>query len=238
MRVLFTTQPARGHFNSLAPYARALAARGHEVAFATGRTFSPVIEAEGLRCWPAGVDWQTAVPWTVAPIAYAVPAPAYHAWMMPLWAGETAGQLADDVVRLAHDWRPDVIVRETAELGGCLAAERLDVPHASVEADPNTARYALRHLAAPRLHALRRSLGLGPDPDLEAPFRYLHLAQMPPRFYRPGDAMAPTARHVRPLPARGGAAPTWMADLPDQPTVYASLGTVVREPGTIAAILA
>ena len=32
------------------------------------------------------------------------------------------------VQRHATRWRPDVMVRETAEFAGCLVAERLDIP--------------------------------------------------------------------------------------------------------------
>ena len=35
MRVLFTSQPALGHFHPLVPIARVLESAGHEVAFAT-----------------------------------------------------------------------------------------------------------------------------------------------------------------------------------------------------------
>lgn len=57
MRVLFTSLPAYGAFQPLIPVARALAASGHEVAFALSATFCRVGEAAGFRCLPAGVDW-------------------------------------------------------------------------------------------------------------------------------------------------------------------------------------
>jgi UDP:flavonoid glycosyltransferase YjiC (YdhE family) len=45
MRVLFLTTPAQGHFHPMGPLARALAQRGHEVAFATGADSGERLEA-------------------------------------------------------------------------------------------------------------------------------------------------------------------------------------------------
>ena len=60
MRVLFTTLPGAGPFHPLVPLARALGEAGHEVAFATSRSYCPTVEGAGLRCFPAGYDWQVA----------------------------------------------------------------------------------------------------------------------------------------------------------------------------------
>ncbi len=56
MRVLFTTQPASGHFHPLVPLAQALVAAGHEVRFASSRSFCPDIAASGFTAIPAGLD--------------------------------------------------------------------------------------------------------------------------------------------------------------------------------------
>ena len=74
------------------------------------------------------------------------------------------------------------------------------------------------------------------------PFRYLHVAAEPPGFTRPGDAPAPTAHLLRPESSEAGdEPPPWLGGLPDRPTVYATLGTVVGAlpPGraTFSAIL-
>ncbi|MEX0599261.1 MAG: hypothetical protein WD205_01380, partial [Rhodothermales bacterium] len=57
MRCLFTVQPALAHFHLVAPQARALCDRGHDVRIATAATFAPVVEGAGFRCCPAGLDW-------------------------------------------------------------------------------------------------------------------------------------------------------------------------------------
>ena len=77
------------------------------------------------------------------------------------------------------------------------------------------------------------------------PFRYLFLARDPPGFGLPGETAAPTTHHLRPVAAdqsEGGTLPSWVAELPERPTIYATLGTrVSRLPegiATFAAILA
>src|SRR4051812_25991216 len=101
MRVLFTTQPGTGHFHPLVPLAQALRDVGHDVAFAGARSAQPLIEASGFRGFSAGVEWRT---------GGRLPLPTDVPW----WAGiivHYARELARDVLDLARDWAPDLIVR-------------------------------------------------------------------------------------------------------------------------------
>ncbi len=50
-----------------------------------------------------------------------------------LFAGDVAERSYPDLLAIVAAWSPDVIVRETWEFGGWLAAETLGLPHASVE---------------------------------------------------------------------------------------------------------
>jgi hypothetical protein len=141
--------------------------------------------------------------------------------------GISGAVMAIDLLRLCRDWQPDLLVRDTSEFGGCVAAEALGLPHATVRTGAWTATYALRHRWTEALAPLRERAGLDPDPGAAMPFRYLHLAAEPPGFSRPGDALAPTAHLLRPESSEGGEPPPpWLAGLPDRPTVYATLGTV------------
>ena len=56
MRLLFCTTPLDGHFRPLLPLARSLAARGHDVAFATAASWHAHVEAEGFEALAAGAD--------------------------------------------------------------------------------------------------------------------------------------------------------------------------------------
>ena len=159
-----------------------------------------------------------------------------------LFAGLYAERMVPDLLSIAEDWRPDVIVREVGEFGGCVAAEVLGIPHASVRSNTMLSTYSERHLVGEEMSRLRAAYGLPPDPDTAMLFRYLHLAFEPPHFHDPALPLAPTAHLLRPIPfsqSGGEGPPTWLADLPDRPTVSATLGTVFnsRTPGLFQAIL-
>lgn len=221
MRVLFTLTPARGSLPPLVPLARCLRRAGHDVAFSSSASFAPEVWAYGFEYFEAGLDW---------------------------YAGRTAGddvtvvevgrRMFDDVIAVAERWEPDLIVREAIELSGCVAAESLGLPHASVASGADSALDLRRELT--RLLAdLRARAGLPPDPDGDMPYRYLHLCFTPPCFDGPEAVFPPTAHFLRhtSVSRPGEERPTWAADLP-APIVLVSLGTVVhRVPGLYEAIV-
>ncbi len=230
MRVLFTTLAASGHFHPLVPIARAVEAAGHTVAFACAASFIPTVAQAGFDAFPAGLDTPGRSLGELFPGWLAVP--EYHAaeWVAPrVFIEVNAAAITPDLLALGHSWSPDLIVREAAEYGGCVAAEVLGIPHASVRTTAHCYRHSLQHLIAAPLTRLRERNGLPPDPEMVMPFRYLHLAAEPPGFVPAGDEPASTAHLLRPInyDAGGGDLPQWVAALPDQPTVYATLGTVV-----------
>jgi UDP:flavonoid glycosyltransferase YjiC (YdhE family) len=238
MRVLFSIQPSAGGFTPLVPFARALAEAGHEVAFACAASFRPDVEAEGFATFPAGLDWRIdalAQSFPAAP----PPGPERLRWMLPHFRNTTARATVPDLLALAGRWQPDLFVNASAEFGACLAAELLNLPHAIVGAlwfQPQAP------LAAP-LDALRRELGLSPDPSGMRQYRYLALAPMPPAWVAPGEEPPPTAHFIRPQALAGPTEhpPAWLDALPSgRPLVHATLGTteVNQTPGLYEAILA
>ena len=56
MRVLFTSLPATGHFNSIMPTARAVAAAGHDVAVCTTGRYADEVTRAGLLHLAGGAD--------------------------------------------------------------------------------------------------------------------------------------------------------------------------------------
>lgn len=228
MRILFTTVQLSGHFHPLVPIARAAVAAGHEVAFACAASFVPTVERAGFRAFPAGFDNRGRSLPELFP-GYFKGMAAVRYWGLPnIFVGVYAVAMIPDLLTIARGWRPDLIVRETQEYGGCVAAEVLDIPHASVRTASPSSQYGLRHLAAEALARLRELNGLPPDPDTEMPFRYLHLAAEPPRFRLPDGPVGPTFHPLRPVNFESGdeVLPPWVAALPARPTVYATLGTV------------
>jgi hypothetical protein len=52
-----------------------------------------------------------------------------------VFAGVTAERVVPDLLVLARDWRPDMIVRDLYGSGRYIAAEALEVPHATTDRD-------------------------------------------------------------------------------------------------------
>jgi UDP:flavonoid glycosyltransferase YjiC (YdhE family) len=250
MKALFTVQPAIGHLHPLIPVAQALKSAGHEVAFCSSASFRPEIERYGFEHFDAGLDWVTSdlTTWTAFPPMPPPPDPTFPAFVKTVFADITTRAMVPDVVAIAEVWCPDVIVREVMEWSGCLAAEALDLPHASVGGNaysgvdsPEIAYFpGNRHFAAEPYARHRDELGLPHDPEMESPFRYLHLSFVPRRWDRPGLPAPANTQYVRHVSVErpGESLPEWVADLPERPTVYAALGTIAHAmPGIFELVL-
>jgi UDP:flavonoid glycosyltransferase YjiC (YdhE family) len=251
MRALFTVQPAIGHLHPLVPVARALEQAGHDVAFCSSASFRPEVEAFGFAYFDAGLDWVTAdrATWTPFPPMPTPPDPDFPRFVVTVFADITTRAMVPDVLAIAEGWQPDLIVREVMEWSGCFVAELLGIPHASVGGNaysgvdsPDVSYFpGNRRFAAEPYARHRAELGLPPDPDIEAPFRFLHMCFMPGLWDRPGlPAPANTHyfRHTN-VERPDEAHPAWLDELPEQPTVYAALGTVAHAmPGVFETILA
>lgn len=116
MRILFTTLPAAGHFQPLVPMARAVAAAGHEVAFATPASYCLTVEAVGFRCFPAGFDRGGVPVDELFPELRRLTGLAYAQFVARQLRVETeARRMVPDLLRVAAAWSPDLIVREATE---------------------------------------------------------------------------------------------------------------------------
>ncbi|HYH97949.1 glycosyltransferase [Hyalangium sp.] len=234
MRVLFTTQPGIGHFRPLVPFARALEKAGHAVAFACAASFHPEVRASGFTCHAAGYDYRLAeVSKTFPDIP--PPGPDRAPKMLALWRGAAAISMARDLLALAPQLAPDVIIHENFEFGASIAAERLGVPHVAAGA------LWFRPEAFGPLEPAIRELDL--LPEAVGQFRHLALAAMPPRWVAEDEQLPETARFIQPEHLDVGAAPAleWLERLPpERPVVHATMGTteVNRSPGLYEAIIA
>jgi UDP:flavonoid glycosyltransferase YjiC (YdhE family) len=249
MRVLFTVQPSTGHLHPLVPVAQTFAAAGHDVAVCSSRSFRAEVEAFGLTHVAAGLDWITSdhSTWSAFPPMPA-PGPEFGKFVVTVFADITAQQMVPDLLAIAASWKPDLIVRESMEYGGCLAAECLDIPHASIggngysAVDSPDVHYfpGNRRLVHEPLARLRQYYGLPADPENAMPFRYLHLCFTPPRWDGDDAPRPPHTQFLRHTNALrpGATLPAWIDQLDDRPTILASLGTVFNStPGVLEAIV-
>jgi UDP:flavonoid glycosyltransferase YjiC (YdhE family) len=234
MRILFSfygPYEARGHFEPLAPLARAAIAAGHSVAFACEPPMVAMVESAGftvlhLPVEPAhrrkrGLRGPLLPPDQVRMDAVFV-------------EGFIQGAARRRVAPLAAcvaEWRPDVLVCEETDVGAMAAAELHDLPYATVQI--LAAGSAMRpSLVGEPLAEVRAACGLPPDPDLQMLSRYLVLSPFPVSLRDPTAPLPPTTRLFRPQsdgPA-AGSPPAWATALPGAPALYFTLGTLWNLP--------
>ncbi|MFF3349290.1 nucleotide disphospho-sugar-binding domain-containing protein [Streptomyces sp. NPDC002779] len=232
MRVLFTSPPALGHLFPVIPLAWALRSAGHEVLVASSDTAVdaavkaglPVVDVSpgtdfdrvfggGPQLSPAELAQQMKVRGQAIVKAGGATTPA----MLERFA-TVSDLMADGTLRVAEEWRPDLVVHGRLQGAGLLAARRLGVP--AVEhgfgmlREGGFAQGFLPYLAP----SFERH---GVPVELPA-HAVLHVG--PPSLMR-GEGAGWTMRYV-PYNA-GGELPGWLTAPRPRARVAVSLGTIV-----------
>ena len=229
MRVLFTCVVGPGHFNPMAPLALALRAGGHDVAVATDPGFVPHVQAVGFDAFPAGLDmrvamaklyrsvgnWREIAPWDQAPY---------------IWRGVFGGvriePMLADLEPLIGAWAPDLLIHDSAELAGAIAAETAGVPHAE-HAFGVLRPLALRMAGTEGVAEAWRRRGV-PDRGAGGLGGELYLDPCPPGIQDPGIASLAHVQPIRPVgfdDAPDAVLPSWLDGRNRRPLVYVTLGT-------------
>jgi hypothetical protein len=152
-----------------------------------------------------------------------------HAHMMSEgFARVAARAVLGDVVAVVDRWRPDVVVRESQEYAGALAAERAGVPHVRVALGLAAQEDETLSTAATVVDELRIELGLAGDPDASALRDSPYFTLVPPVLEEPDGAGRAATHRFRDL--RNGARsraslPGWASSGAD-PLVYLTFGSV------------
>ena len=147
MRVLISSCKAVSHFRPLLPFAHGLRARGHEVRIAALSDLSEEIARHGFDhvILDAPTDAARAdinerassVPWERAE--------KFH--MAELFMGILPRAALPGLIEVCNDWRPDLVLRETTEFSGLIAAEKAGIRHIRIEignGEPRSHRHQLR----------------------------------------------------------------------------------------------
>ncbi|HEU4325462.1 MAG TPA: nucleotide disphospho-sugar-binding domain-containing protein [Roseiflexaceae bacterium] len=238
MKALFTTNPGIGHFLPMVPVARALERAGHEVRFATSRLFHPTVERYGLRAIAAGLPWAQADATATFPeLAGLSPSELANHYLGDIFADVAAHAMVPDLLEIARDWQPDIIVRNDFEFGSCVAAEVLDIPQATVSICFYLEDTMLEPMIGDQLAYLRSAHGLAPYPPLEMRHRGLYLSFTTAGFQ---PCVRPGMHALRPIPLEttpAGELPDWFADMPERPLVYMSLSSVYHVPSLLPTVL-
>lgn len=231
MKVLFSTQPGLGHLHPLIPIAQALQKAGHEVAFACGQSFSQRVASFGFDVFAAGMDWlESEAEKSFPELADGTVAQQDASWFINnVFTDVTALAMIPDLLALCQQWQPHILVRNDYEFASCIVAEKLGLPYATISVETFFSTMTWERLAGEQLAYLRSAYGLAPYPAADMLHRYLYLSFMPPGFELPAFATLSSARSLRPVlhdHIADEQLPAWIADLPEQPTIYATLGTV------------
>ena len=229
MRVLFTCVVGPGHFNPMAPLALALEAAGHQVAVATDPGFAPHVRAVGFEAFPAGLDMSLAMAklYRAVPNWREVPPWEQVKYIFPgVFGGVRIEPMLADLARIIPDWRPDLLIHDSAELAGAVAAEGAGIAHAE-HAFGVIRPWALSDRPTETVEAACRRLGLR-DPRLSAIAGELYLDPCPPPLQLPAAAEVPHRLAIRPVgfdDAPGATIPAWLDEPRPRPLVYVTLGT-------------
>jgi UDP:flavonoid glycosyltransferase YjiC (YdhE family) len=122
--------------------------------------------------------------------------------------------------RLADDWRPDLIVRESWEYGSTIVAEERGIPLARVGLGLAAVEDVSERAAVPAVDRARTAAGLPPDPDGARLRAAPYLTAMPEALEDPAVPLPPRTLRFRAADAPEPAAPA------GEPLVYVSFGSV------------
>jgi UDP:flavonoid glycosyltransferase YjiC (YdhE family) len=219
MRILFSTTAGAGHFGPLVPFARAAKRAGHDVLVAAPESFQATVEGAGFAfaAFASRADADAG-----AMFARMGPASFDEANLIMIRDGFATlypRAALPALLRLVDDWRPDVIVRETAEMASLAAAIGRGIPRAHVATGLLGVMDMISDEALGPLAGVAAEHGLkipsNPSPFVDEPTLTLTPASLDDR------GRGPTHRYHEPLEA-SEPDPSLVGD---DPLVYLTFGT-------------
>jgi UDP:flavonoid glycosyltransferase YjiC (YdhE family) len=242
MRVLFTCVIGHGHFHPLVPLARAFEAAGHDVAFATDPGFCLFVRGVGFTAFPAGLDHKDAKGRFIAATPDWNDLGPKEQWVRMysgMFARVRVPPMLADLQRIFADWRPELLIHDTCEMAGAIAADAAGLAHAEHSFGiirPSNLLRAATEVLAP----ISEAIGIA-DPGVSGVGGELYLDICPPAIQLAEIAAIPNVQALRPIgfdAAPDTGLPAWFADMPARPTVYVTMGTVFNQAAdTFRAIL-
>jgi MGT family glycosyltransferase len=224
MKVLFTSLREKSHFLPLVPFLQALQQRGHTVAVSAPPEFAERVRATGAEFIPFGHPGDEGL----RPIWMRLRDASYDEKMRiaveELFAQACAGAALPGLLETIKRWQPAIVVRESCEFAGLVAAEKLGVPHVRIAIFAQRWEAEVLSLAAAAVDGHGRGVGLPPDPAGDRIRDEVALTLFPRSF----EAVEPVSSVHRFRLAPKKEAPP----LPDwwggrqEPFVYVTLGMV------------
>jgi UDP:flavonoid glycosyltransferase YjiC (YdhE family) len=228
MKVLVGCWPAYGHLLPMLPLVRAAQRAGHDVVVSSGADLAEVLDGLGVSHHRSGATLAESYGRLPERTTISALPPEEQAGFAARYLfGAGAVDRARDLVAFVDEWRPDLVVHDTLELGSPTVAAERGVPHVTHGYGPMTPgsdRFAAV-LAAVIVEA-----GL-PDP-LPAVLAAPYLDVCPPGLR--GTVPYPWTSTVPLRPSAGEVAVDAvdvvdLSDLPYPDTVYVTLGTIMNQ---------
>jgi UDP:flavonoid glycosyltransferase YjiC (YdhE family) len=180
MRILMTSTRGAGHFGPVRVFADAFREHGHRVLIAIPEQAVDLPLRAGHEAWPLPEPDIAERDAIFARTHGASEDDANAIVIGEMFAGVYARASLPGLLGAVAEFLPDVIVHESSEYAGPLAAERAAVPAIHVSVGVATFGGAVIGWAAPGVDALRREHGLAPDPRGERLYDRLTLSLTPP----------------------------------------------------------
>lgn len=231
MRILFSTVKDIGHVTPLVPYARRLRDLGHEVRVATSTDEGAVatLKKAGLAHAPFDGPAPDQLQAVMKRVDELKGEEAIAFGFREGFAGAAARAAMPKLQEIIQEFRPDIVIRESAEFASLVAAEAADVPQAGVAVYCSEYESWIAAQVAGAVDQLRTLVGLKPD-NGHAQRSQRTFTSFPPSFDRgPPLPDRPASFRVAPeIPPRHAASavqPDWMPD-GDKPFLFMTFGTV------------
>jgi UDP:flavonoid glycosyltransferase YjiC (YdhE family) len=225
MRVLVATTAGAGHLGPLVPFARALRAKGHQVVVAAPASFASAVERAGFdhRPFPDGSGEEQGK--VFAGLAGLSNEEGNAIVLRDVFATINARAALSSVTELVEHWRPDLLVRETAEFASYIAADAAGIPQVQVAIGLSEFEELYLPVLEEPLAELGSVSGVG---GLRASPR---LSLLPESYDSSGEASAmATTRYREERRTTVQPLPDWWP-VPDLPLVYVTFGSVAAGVG-------
>ena len=230
MRVLFSSTRGAGHLQPLLPYARALVARGHEVAVAAPEEVSAAVSDAGFAhfAFDRPADAVVGPIWARLNAAMDDEAKAMAIAAGEIFSGVNATTALPKLELAIGAFRPDLIVRDSVEYASLVAGAVAGVPHARVAVHSVSFEEVLPPFVNAPLDALRERAGLPADDGAS-----LRNEPVFSSFPASLDRVPPSSRMRPPFRARvveespNAVAAAWAAADDPRPLVYITFGSII-----------
>lgn len=226
MRILFTTRPLVGHYTPMRPLMDALRHLGDEVALASGDPIASRARDDGFVAFRVGLDSDDPAVTAQRKIMESLPPPQIRPFVFSEWFVRTeVPPRLDGLHRAVAEFRPDVVVHETAELAGPIVARAHGLPLATHSYGPMLP-VETADIAGAAAAGFWRGQGLEPHPRAGL-YGDVYLDICPPSLQAATITDGATVQLVGPprRPNAGDDVP-WIRGLGARPVVYVTLGTV------------